>query len=200
MKTPIATDLAERLFEQHVTSVNMIAHSRATEVAMREVAEALSQDAELWAVTGLLHDLDMDLINGDIMKHGLMTIEILEEAGLDHPEMLHAILAHTEFLYLSDDTPDIPAERESLLDFMLAGVENLTGLICAYSFMRPAGLDGAKAKSLVKKLKDKGFAASVSRKAINDAIEHSGLEQNLLIQIVLDSLAPHAKNFGWCRN
>jgi len=90
---------------------------------MRAIAKSLGHDEELWGNVGLLHDLDMENIGDDLSKHGVKTVELLRGEGYDIPEMFTPILAHTEVLANS------PYHRESELDYILAGIENLVGFI-----------------------------------------------------------------------
>lgn len=125
-------------------------HSRETEVIMRALAKRLGEDEELWAITGLLHDLDFEEMKETPEQHGLKTCEILEQEGFYDPAMLHAIKAHNESHIAAE------VSRESKLDFCLAAAENITGLIVAYVLMKPdKKLEGTKVKSITKKLKDK---------------------------------------------
>ena len=184
MNNSITVEQAHQLLEKYVASPAMRYHSLGTEVAMRKMAEKLGQDVDFWGCVGLLHDLDMDRINGDLTQHGWKTVEILKEEGYDIPEMFDAILAHTEVLDFSTQ------KRLTLLDYLLSGIENLEGFISAYVAVRPSHtIIGAEPKSIVKKLKDKAFANNVNRQVINDAIEQSKLERSEFIQHIIDALS-----------
>ena len=192
MKTTISYTEARALLDKYVKGTAMRYHSQGTAIAMRAIAKSLGQDEELWATIGLIHDLDMEVIDNDLSKHGIRTVEILREEGYEIPEMFAAILAHTEILANS------PYRRETMLDCILSGTENLVGLIAAYVAMRQPvrTIIGAEAKSVVKKMKDKSFANNVNREAISDAIERSGMERADFIQVVIDALSEHAKEIG----
>lgn len=126
--------------------------------AMAAYARELSQDEELWYQTGLLHDLDWEMYPDEHPNKALT--EILTE----YPqEMLDAIAAHAP-----DRTGRHPS---SMLDTYLFACDEVSGFMHAVSLMRPNGFAGMKYKSVKKKLKDKSFAAAVSRDDITEGIE-----------------------------
>lgn len=191
MKDTITIDEARALVEKYLTQQYLRDHSRETEVIMRALAKHFSEDEEFWGLVGLLHDLDMDEIGEEHDKHGDRTVEILKEEGYDIPEMFKAIQSHTENLGFTD------AKRESKLDFALSAAENITGIIVAYTLMRPdKKLENVKVKSIKKKLKDKSFAAKVNRELIND-IEKTGLERSEFLQIAIDAMKEIAEEIGF---
>lgn len=191
MKSEISYDEARALFDKYLKTENLRLHSRETEVVMRKLAQHFGKDEELWGIIGLLHDLDIDVIDGDYSQHGYKTVELLKSEGYDIPEIFDAIVSHTEGLEESN------AMRKTELDYILAAAENITGLITAYVLMRPdKKIEGAKASSVTKKLKDKSFAASVNRDFINDITEKTGLERSQFIQIALDAMTEIADEIG----
>lgn len=182
MKNNITLIEAKNLWDNYLNTPYLKLHTLESMSIMRKLAEKLNTDADFWAITGLLHDLDMDVINGNYSLHGVKTIEILKQEGYEIPEMFQAILAHTEGVEGSN------AQRVSDFDYILAGAENLTGIISAYVAIRPdKKILGTKAKSIRKKIKSAAFAASVNRSFIYDAIEHSGLEENEFLQLAIDA-------------
>lgn len=184
-------DDARALLKQHITDEHLLMHSRESEVIMRALAERLGEDQELWAMTGLLHDLDFQEMKETPDQHGLKTCEILQKEGFDDPAMLHAIKAHNES-HIAEEV-----KRESKLDFCLAAAENITGLIIAYVLMKPdKKLEGTKVKSITKKLKDKSFAANVNRDYIND-IEKAGLERGEFIELAFNAMTGIADELGF---
>ena len=191
MKTAMEYGDAVKLFDKYIKTEHLRLHSRESEVIMRKIAKYFDEDENLWGITGLLHDLDMDLINGNYTQHGEKTIELIKDAGYDIPEMFKAIKAHTEVLENSE------GKRETRLDYVLAGAENLTGIISAYVAVRPGKkIEGAKQKSVVKKLKDKSFAAAVNRQMINDVSEKTDLERSQFIQMGIEAMTEIADELG----
>lgn len=181
MKAQISYEEALPIFNQYLKTDYLRKHSRETDVIMRKLACRIQEDETFWGITGLLHDLDSDIIEGNNAHHGYKTVEILKESGFDMPEMFQAILSHTEGM--DDKRP----KRRSVLDYCLAGAENITGIITAYVILRPEGkLEGTKPKSIRKKLEDKSFAASVNREFIADAVSTLSMDESDFIQLSID--------------
>jgi len=179
---------AAGLVEKYLQDKNNQIHSRESEVVLRAIAKHLNENEELWALAGLLHDLDWEQTSENPKEHGLKTIEILKNEGYEISEELsHAISAHNE------DYTGI--KRESKLDYALAAGESVTGLIYAYALMRPNKLEGMKASSLNKKFKDKNFAAKVSRELIAD-IEKIGMEKSTFFQIAIEAMQSISSEIG----
>ncbi|PIZ65994.1 hypothetical protein COY14_01245, partial [Candidatus Roizmanbacteria bacterium CG_4_10_14_0_2_um_filter_36_9] len=110
----------------------------------------------LWYDTGLLHDLDYDKFPD---AHPNESLKWFGE--WKYPvELIGAISAHA-FGSKRTETPP-----KTQLDFALIACDELSGLLYAYSLMRPTGFDGMEAKSVKKKFKDKAFAAKIDRKEI----------------------------------
>ena len=136
--------------------------------------EALSEaDQWRWEMAGLLHDADWDQWPD---QHCKKIIEELEARNID-PEIIHAIASHGP-LYFG-------VEPETKMDKMLFAFDELSGLIHAYSLMRPNGYEAMDVKGVMKRLKEKSFAANVSRDDINDACNRAGIQLNDLIAFII---------------
>jgi len=184
LKDKITYSEAKLIFDKYLKTEYLRFHSRESEVIMRKLANKLGENEEFWGITGLLHDLDIDVINGDYSKHGYKTVEILSDEGFNVPKMFSAIISHTEGIEGND------AKRETKLDYCLTAAENLTGLISAYVLMRPdKKIAGTKAKSITKKFKSKSFAASVNREFINDITKVTDLQRNEFFQLAIDAMS-----------
>ncbi len=182
MKTQISRDEALAVWDKYLKTKYLRYHTLESEAIMRKLAEHLGKEPEYWGITGLLHDLDMDVINGDYSKHGYKTVEILKEEGYELPEMFKAIISHTEGVSGAE------AKRETDFEIILSAAENITGLISAYVLMKPdKKVAGTKVKSIKKKLKAKAFAASVNREFIYD-IEKAGIDLDTFLQIAIDAM------------
>lgn len=187
----ITPEEARSLLNRYLESTYIIHHSIETGVIMKALAERLREETDLWYCAGILHDLDMDVIEGNYSLHGDKTVEILKEEGYDIPELFQAILAHTEILDESN------RKRSARLDYALAGAENLTGLIYAYVLMRPGKkLIGTKASSIRKKMKDRSFAATVNRSVIQEGADHLDMELSEFISLSLEALEEVADELG----
>ena len=161
-------------------------HMLAVELAMRAYAKKYQEDENKWAIVGLLHDFDYERWP-DPPDHPLKGSEILTERG--YPEdVIYAIKSHADYL---EDCP-----RVSLMDKALYACDELAGFISAVAKVRPDGLQGMKAKSVRKKMKQKSFAAAVNREDIVNGAEDLGVELNEHIQFVVDALAEQAELLG----
>ncbi len=126
-----------------------------------------------WEMAGLLHDADWDQWPD---QHCKKIIEELEQRNID-PEIIHAIASH--------GPNHFGVEPITNMDKMLFAFDELSGLIHAYSLMRPGGYDGMELKGVKKRLKEKSFAANVSREEIADACNRAGIESDELITFII---------------
>ncbi len=177
-------DDAVRLLEEWVENEGLRKHMYAVEAAVRRYATLRGADPELWGLAGLLHDLDWEKHPDE---HPLKAVEHLRSLGYPE-EALHAILAHR-----SDFTG---VEPESELDKVLLACDELSGLVYAACLVRPNGIDDLKPKSVTKKLKDKTFAAGVSREEVDRGVELIGLERSEHIQNVIEALRGDRRRAG----
>ena len=175
---------AVRLLEEWVENEGLRKHMYAVEAAVRHYATLRGAHADLWGLAGLLHDLDWER-HPD--QHPLVAVDRLRDLGYPE-EVLRAILAHRP-----DFTGVVP---ESELDKVLTACDELSGLVYAACLVRPNGIDDLKPKSVTKKLKDKTFAAGVSRDEVQRGIELIGLERSEHIQNVIDGLRSVAAELG----
>ena len=180
---PNRTD-ALQLLEQWVDNEGLRKHMLAVEASVRHYARLRGGDPEVWGLAGLLHDLDWEK-HPD--RHPLVAVEHLRSLG--YPEdVLHAILAHR-----ADFTGVQP---ESELDKVLVACDELSGLVVAACLVRPNGVDDLEPKSVVKKLKDKTFAAGVSREEVEHGVALIGLERSEHIKNVIDALRAAGPELG----
>lgn len=154
-------DASEALMEQYIKNPALRQHARMIAQAMEAYAQALGEDAELWYQAGLLHDLDWEMYPDEHPNRAIT--EILQ----DYPEELRrAIAAHAPFR--TGYQPNTTIER------YLFAIDELSGLMHAVSLMRPNGFADMEVKSVKKKIKDKSFAANVSREDISQGFELIG--------------------------
>lgn len=131
------------------------------------------KDQWRWEMAGLLHDADWDQWPE---LHCKKIIEELETRKID-PEIIHAIASH--------GPNHFGVEPETKMDKMLYAFDELSGLIHAYSLMRPGGYQGMELKGVKKRLKEKSFAANVSREEIQDACDRAGVSLEEIIQFII---------------
>jgi len=152
----------------HMKQVAALMHAWAKE------KENLSDaDTWRWELAGLLHDADWDQWPE---QHCKKIIETLEDKNVD-PEIIHAIASH--------GPSHFGVEPQNKIDKMLYAFDELSGLIHAYSLMRPNGYEGMDVKGVRKRLKEKTFAANVSRDDINDACTRAGIALDDLIAFII---------------
>lgn len=168
---------ARSMLYELTESESLRRHARSVELVMVALARHFGEDEETFAITGLLHDADYEKFPE---QHPNVIVKKLQEMG-EH-EIAHAIAGH----YTKWNVP-----RNTLLDKCIVAADELTGFIIAAARIRPTGLEGMEASSVIKKLKTKGFAASVDREEVQKGAELIGWELPLLIEFIIDVLKPH---------
>jgi putative nucleotidyltransferase with HDIG domain len=178
---------ALELLHRHVKNEKMIFHSLASEAVMRGLAAKLGRDADAWGMAGLLHDLDVEVTNAEATVHGTRTEELLKDYDVD-PDILDAIRMHNEC--------SSGKERSTEFQHALAAGETITGLIFATTYVYPEKkLAVVKPKSVVKRMKEKMFAASVKRENILEC-EKIGIPIDLFAALAIESMLPVAEQIG----
>ena len=153
----ISHENAIKFLHQHILNPNMIKHCLASEAVMRAIALKLNEDPEEWGIAGLLHDIDVEITNGDPLQHGPYAAGILD--GMVSPQAIDAIVMHNEMAS--------GKERATVFQYALAAGETITGLIMATAMVYPdKKIASVKTKSITKRMKEKAFAASVKRENI----------------------------------
>jgi predicted hydrolase (HD superfamily) len=143
-------------------------HSMMVQMIMVALARRFNRDEGEWGLVGLLHDLDHDMVNGDMSMHGVIAAEMLEgrltEAGL------HAIKAHDHRAGF---------ERVTLLDESLVFADSLAVLA------EDQGIDAASDDSALERaLKDE----SLERPWITDNIRDFCLRRGVAVLEILRKL------------
>jgi len=170
----------------NVGDENLVKHMLATEAIMRSLAKHLGEDEEEWGLTGLLHDIDMELTGGDMNSHSKLGSDLARELGASEA-MAHAILCHNPAHGILLDTK---------LDKALFCVDPLTGLIIAVALVRPdKRLAGLEARSVKKKFREKSFAAGVDRQQIS-LCSQIGVEFDEFIELGLKAMKGIAADLG----
>jgi uncharacterized protein len=178
---------AEVLLKRYVKNERMLDHSYASEAVLRALARRLGRNEELWGLAGLLHDIDIELVVGDLSRHGIEAERILAEAGLD-PEIVDAVVMHNEM--------SAGKIRETEFQHALSAGETVTGLIVATALVYPdKKIAGVKIKSITKRMREKAFAASVNRDTIREC-EKIGLTLDEFVEIALGAMQGIAGRLG----
>jgi putative nucleotidyltransferase with HDIG domain len=173
------------LVHSHVQSESLRRHMYAVEAAMRAYARKLGEDEDVYGVTGLVHDFDYETRPDE---HPLPGVEVLREHGFPE-DVVHAVLAH--------NTPRTGVAPASRLDFALRACDEVTGLITAAALVRPSrSLSDLEAKSVMKKFKDRAFAAGVDREEVAEAARDFGVDLKEHVQFVIEAMREVAGELG----
>jgi predicted hydrolase (HD superfamily) len=167
---------AQHLLDAWVLNERLKVHMKQVGHLMKEYALQQGLDADQahkWHLAGLLHDADWDQWPE---QHCRKIIEELESREID-PEIIRAIASHGPRYF--------GVEPQSTMDKMLYAFDELSGFVHAYSLMRPEGYVGMEVKGVKKRLKDKTFAAQVSREDIEDAAQRAAIPVDDLIAFVV---------------
>ena len=179
---------AWELFCEWTESDSLRKHVLGVEAAMRAYARREDAEEDLWAVTGILHDLDyerypdMDADDG----HPRTALALFRER--DYPEeLIDAVAGHADFL-------EVP--RETRMAKALYAVDELSGFVAACAMVRPTGVEGMTPKSVKKKLKQPSFAAAVDRDAVRAGADDLGVDFDEHLRIVIAAMEAEAKALG----
>lgn len=187
----MTSEQAYNLLRQYLKEPANLNHSRESEVIMRALARHLGEDEEYWGNLGLLHDLDWEY--GE-KEHCRKCREILSQAGFDQM-FIDTIVAHGYGVGpLGEEFTS--KQRQTKLEHLLAASETLTGLIYATALVRPdKKLVSVEVSSVKKKMKDKAFAANVSRDVIREC-ELAGIPLDEFIDLALKAMKEIASEVG----
>ena len=153
-------------------------HAETVSKVMGELAKEFDPErVEFWAAVGMLHDIDFELYPE---QHCVKANEMLRELDIDE-SVIHAVISHGYGIC-------IDVEPVKYMEKVLFAVDELTGLIGAAALMRPTGISDMEPKSVMKKFKDKKFAAGCSRDVIRQGAEMMGVELNELVAMTLDAM------------
>lgn len=162
-------DQARALMHEWTASPALRTHMEAVAACMADYAEVYEPaERDRWVVAGLLHDFDYEK-HPSREEHPFVGVAHLRGRGDVDEEIVNAILGHAEYSGVARATP---------MQKCLFAVDELAGFIVACAKVRPAGISDLEAKSVRKKLKDKAFAAAVSREDIRRGIAELGVEEN----------------------
>ena len=178
---------ALELLKEYVKDEKMRIHCISSEAVLRALARRLGEDEDKWGLAGLLHDIDVEVTDGDPLKHGLESAKILEGYDLD-PEIVDAITMHNE--------KAAGRERNTRFQHALAAGETITGLVYATALVYPhRKIAPVKPKSVVKRMKEKAFAASVNRDHIREC-EKIGIPLPEFAELSLNAMKEISDEIG----
>jgi len=170
----------------NIENENTVKHMLATEAIMRGLARRFGESEEEWGLAGLLHDIDLELTEGNMKQHSRLGADLARDMGASDA-VSHAILTHNQ-------THGIPIQTK--MDRALYCTDPLTGLITAAALVRPEKkLEPVEAKSVLKRFKEKSFAAGANREQIASCIE-LGLSLEEFVDLGLKAMKGIAASLG----
>ncbi len=173
---------AKEILHKHTTEPHLFTHAAAVSAAMEAMAEHFGADKEHWAAIGYLHDVDFEKFPEEHCQH---VRELLEPEGISNDD-IETIISHGYGLRPIDIKPSNDCQKS------LYAVDELTGIVHAYSLMRPEKFDGMSVKSLKKKFKDKRFAAKCNREVITKGVEDLGMTLDDVMALCIKGMSAHA--------
>ncbi len=185
---------AVEILNQNLTSEHLLKHSYAVEAVMKALAEKLEPENVLeWQIAGLLHDLDSDSLDyknnpEESKRHGIKSVEILQEQNFGTEKMYQAIKSHNE------DCNGV--KRESVMDKAMYAADPITGFITAIALIYPdKKISSVKVKSITKRMKEVKFAAGANRDAMR-SIEEIGIPFNEFAELSLNAMQGISDTLG----
>jgi predicted hydrolase (HD superfamily) len=181
---------ARALLHEWVESESLRKHCEAVSACLRYFARVDGADEDLWGAVGLLHDMDFEKHpNLELAPdgHPFVAVAYLRDQGWSET-VTRAILSHADY---SGVAP------RSELEKTLCAVDELSGFVIAVALVRPdKSVHNVAVSSVRKKMKDKSFAAKVSRHEINAGAERLGIPLEDLIAEVIVALRAEADSLG----
>lgn len=184
---------AVEILNKYLDSEHLLKHSYAVEAVMRELGKKLEPEKEEeWAIAGLLHDLDSDMLDyknnpNESKLHGIKAVELLQKEKFGNEYIYQAIKAHNY---------DNEVKRISTMDKAIYAADPITGFITAIALIYPdKKISSVKVKSITKRMKELKFAAGASREAMR-SIEEIGIPFNEFAQISLEAMQGISDKLG----
>ncbi|HVT95641.1 MAG TPA: HD domain-containing protein [Bryobacteraceae bacterium] len=186
MEVAMNREQAWELLCEFTKSDSLRRHALAVEACVAAYARKFGADPVKWSVTALLHDFDYE-IHPDAPDHPMKGELILAERGVA-ADIRRAILSHANY-------SGVP--RESALEKTLFACDEVAGFLTACSYVKPnRSIAEVDVKSVRKKLKDKGFARSVSRDDIIQGAEGLGVDLDEHLAFCIEALQARAAELG----
>lgn len=180
----LTLEKAKEILKKHTTEEHLFIHAESVSAAMGAMAEYFGEDKEHWQAIGYLHDVDFEKFPDEHCGH---VRELLEPEEISK-EDIDTIISHGWGLTKSDVKPETNCQKS------LFAVDELTGIVYAYSLMRPEKFEGMSVKSLKKKFKDKRFAAKCNREVIMKGAEDLGMELGKLMELCIKGMQEQLGN------
>lgn len=180
-------DEALSLLKKYTKNESLIRHALTVEAVMLHFADLLGEaDREKWGIVGLLHDIDFEMYPE---QHCAKTAEILKENNIPD-DYIHAAVSHGFGVCCSVE----PVER---MEKVLFAIDELTGLVAATALMRPSrSILDTEVKSVLKKWKQRSFAAGVDRELIEEGAKKLGMELEYIIGETINGMRKVAESIN----
>jgi len=178
---------AYNLLRQNLTNQNLVKHSLALEAAMGALAARLGGDREKWGFTGLLHDIDYELVKDNLENHSKKGADMLKELGLEE-DVWKAVLTHNEAHGV---------EPETMMARALFCADPLTGLIVASTLVMPSRkIKDLETGNVLNRFKEKAFARGANREIIARCQDYLNLSLKEFVDIVLSAMKGISNELG----
>jgi len=179
---------ALELLKKYIKNENLIKHCIASEAVMKALAKKLNTDIEKWGIAGLIHDIDVELTENDIKNHTHKAEEILKENNFPS-DIIEAVKMHNPQAWNG-------IVSENPFHIALRSGETITGLIIATALVYPdKKLQSVKVSSILKRMKDKRFAAGVNREIIKEC-EKLGMKLEEFTELSLKAMQEISSELG----
>lgn len=180
-------EYAFEVLKKYNKSDSLIKHALSVEAVMRHFAGLLNEDdPEKWGIVGLLHDIDYEMYPD---QHCVKAVDILRENGFAD-DYIHAIVSHGYGICSK-------VEPTARMEKVLYTIDELTGLVTATALMRPSrSVLDTETKSVMKKWKQKSFAAGVNRELIEEGAKMLGMELEYIVEETINGMRKVAESIG----
>ena len=179
-------EYCHNLLKEYTKGEGLLKHAYSVETCVKAYAKKFGEDENYWGNVALLHDFDYEKYPS-MEEHPSEGSKILEQKGFGD-EFRRAIMSHANHTNVT---------RETKLEKTLFACDELAGFITAVTLVRPSkSLDEVKIKSVKKKMKDKRFAAAVSREDIINGAEDMGIPLEEHIQFCIDAMREQKELLG----
>lgn len=186
----ITREKALEILNANIKNKNLLKHCLAVEAAMKTLAKHFNADENKWRLLGLMHDGDWEVTQINPVTHTAKMIEWLKQAGETDEEILYAMSTHN-FVHTGQNEP------QNMMEWSLYCSDELTGLIIAATLVLPdKKLASLSAKSVLKRFKEKKFAAGARREQIAACEEKLNIKLEDFVQMILVAMQQIAPELG----
>jgi len=190
-------EIALELLHKNMQNMNLRRHCYAVGkvlIALRDYYVSQGRKVgtlsyEEWEIIGILHDSDWEITNNKPEVHTIMLLDWLSEYETPK-EMLDVFRSHNNKVTKL-------REPQTLLEWTLECVDELTGFIVAVALIRPSKkLSDVDVESVLKKFKQKEFARAVHREQITQCAEKLNIPVEKFVEITLSAMQEESDLLG----